>query len=172
MLISEGYRKLNRELHNTNRAYGTSSGKHVPIVRELAQSIGAKDVLDYGSGKGLLKEGIGEGLTVREYDPAIDGKETPPEPCDLVICTDVLEHIEPECLDDVLSDLARVTRKLGFFTIATRAAMKTLADGRNAHLIQEPGNWWLARLGKHFRLSSFVETIKEEIWVIVRPKAA
>jgi 2-polyprenyl-3-methyl-5-hydroxy-6-metoxy-1,4-benzoquinol methylase len=65
-----------------------------------------------------------------------------PEPHDIVACTDVLEHIEPDCLDDVLKDIRRCTKKVAFLLIATRPAIKVLADGRNAHLIQQPYTWW------------------------------
>jgi hypothetical protein len=159
-------------LHETNAAYGTSSGKHVDFILSLAEGIGVKELLDYGSGKGLLKAGLKDRLTVHEYDPAIAGKDTPPQPIDFVACTDVLEHIEPACLDDVLADLARVTGQLGFFTIALRPAMKTLADGRNAHLIQQTGHWWVEKLKEYFRVTSFVETYGQEIAVIVHPKEA
>ncbi|HET9469625.1 MAG TPA: hypothetical protein VFO24_00885, partial [Usitatibacter sp.] len=81
---------------------------------------------------------------------------------------DVLEHIEPECLDEVLDDLQRVTRKIGFFVIATREAEKTLPDGRNAHLIQEPIAWWAPRLEKRFTVSQ-VREMAGEFAVVVRP---
>src|SRR5262249_17383902 len=65
-----------------------------------------------------------------------------PQAADLVACTDVLEHIEPECIGAVLDDIASLVRHLVFLVIATQPAKKTLADGRNAHLIQEPVQWW------------------------------
>jgi hypothetical protein len=58
----------------------------------------------------------------------------------------VLEHIEPELLDNVLDDLKRCALKGVFLTINMRPAYKTLADGRNAHLIQKPIEWWLPKL--------------------------
>jgi len=71
-----------------------------------------------------------------------------PEPHDIVACTDVLEHLEPYCVDDVIDDLRRVTRKALFLTIATRVSKRTLADGRNAHLIVEGAPFWLQILWK------------------------
>jgi S-adenosylmethionine:diacylglycerol 3-amino-3-carboxypropyl transferase len=72
----------------------------------------------------------------------------PPEPHDIVVCTDVLEHIEPDCLDDVLADIRRCTKKAALLVVATRPAMKTLSDGRNAHLIQEDFKWWEPHIEK------------------------
>jgi 2-polyprenyl-3-methyl-5-hydroxy-6-metoxy-1,4-benzoquinol methylase len=165
MLISESYRELNRRLHETRADYGVSSGRWAAHVRQLAEQMGAASILDYGCGKGALKASLGD--VVREYDPAIPGKDSVPEPADLVVCTDVLEHIEREYLDSVLNDLKRVTRRGGFFTIATRPAEKNLADGRNAHLIVEPARWWLPKLMNCFELMRF-ENAGGEFAVIVR----
>ncbi|MDP1683387.1 MAG: hypothetical protein Q8L39_16645 [Burkholderiales bacterium] len=119
MLTTDQYRELNAHLHDTNPHYGISSSKWAPVV---ADQVGTRDILDYGCGKGLLKSTLG--WPIREYDPAIPGKDTPPEPADFVTCTDVLEHIEPECLEHVLNDLQRLTRKIAFLNIATRPAKK------------------------------------------------
>lgn len=84
---------------------------------------------------------------VREYDPAIPGKDARPEPADLVVCTDVLEHVEPECIQSVVDDIHDLTLKCVYLAIHTGPAIKTLQDGRNAHLIQEGPVIWLIRLG-------------------------
>jgi len=150
MLISEEYRALNAQLHSANPSYGISSARWAPYVSELSKKLGSRDILDYGCGKGLLKQTLG--WPTREYDPAILGKDVSPDPADLVVCTDVLEHIEPECLADVLNDLQRLTRKVAFLNIATRPAKKFLADGRNAHLIQEQLPFWLPELWQRYTL--------------------
>ena len=89
---------------------------------------------------------------IRGYDPCIPGLDSIPEPADFVVCTDCLEHIEPDYLDNVLDDLNRVTKKIGFFAIATGPAVKILDDGRNAHLIQEGMDWWKSRLETRFKI--------------------
>lgn len=154
MLITEQYRKMNANLHNSNSDYGTSSSRWASIIVDLSNRYETRDILDYGCGKGLLQKSLK--WPVREYDPAIPGKDLPPEPADLVACTDVLEHIEPECLEHVLDDVQRVTRKIVFLTIATRPAKKVLSDGRNAHLIQQPLPFWLPLLWHRFTLVKVV----------------
>jgi len=142
-------------LHNSNAAYGTSGHKFAQYVINLCKSYQTGDVLDYGCGKQTLNGAI-EGLDVAGYDPCITGLDEIPEPHDLVVCTDVMEHIEPEHLDAVLDDLRRVTRKALFMTVATRPAKKVLADGRNAHLIQEDYTWWLPKIWKRFHVKQLL----------------
>jgi FkbM family methyltransferase len=105
--------------------------------------------LDYGCGKQTLAAALPD-LRVIGYDPAVPGLDAPPQPADLVVCTDVLEHVEPELIDNVLDDLCRVAKKAAFVTVATRPAVKTLADGRNAHLTVQPLAWWRASFESRF----------------------
>jgi len=153
-LISTAYRDLNKEAHVRYPTFGRTSGRYAPIVLEMIKRYKPSSVLDYGCGKGMLGHELRHRIMQewREYDPCIEGKDAKPEPADLVICTDVLEHVEPEHLDAVLDDLRRVTRERVFFVIATRFASHQLADGRNAHLIVENDDWWLKRLSKQFKL--------------------
>lgn len=152
MLISENYRAQNRHLHESP-SFGITSRHWIDAVQKLREEYSASSILDYGCGKGLLKAALGD--IVAEYDPAIEGKDTIPSPADLVVCIDVLEHIEPECIASVLIDLRRCTKKAALMTIATRPAKRILSDGRNAHLIQKPYTWWLGMLAQQFKIRSF-----------------
>jgi hypothetical protein len=51
-------------------------------------------------------------------------------------------------------------------------AIKILADGRNAHLIQKPSSWWLTKIVKHFEIVQLMshQIMGNGIWMIVRPK--
>jgi len=169
MLISETYRELNKQLHVSRPDYGVSSSKWTDTVLDMAQSYGARSILDYGCGKGRLKEGIGHTITVNEYDPAIPGKDINPMPADIVVCTDVMEHIEPDLLDNVLDHIQRLANKAVFLTVATRPAKKTLPDGRNAHLIQKSLEWWLPKLWERFTIRAFND-YGGEFLAILEPK--
>lgn len=147
MLISDEYKKLNSQLHQDREDYGTSGAKWADLISDMSS-----DILDYGAGKQYLEKAI---KGVKSYDPCIPGLDSPPEPADLVYCGDVLEHIEPELLDNVLDHLYSLVKRYGVFAIHTGPAGKTLADGRNAHLIQEPMEWWAEKLGKFKILNSF-----------------
>lgn len=149
MLITESYRELNRQLHVQNPTYGISGARYADIVRKLSDMLGTKDILDYGCGKRTLERDLG--FKIENYDPAIRGLDQSPMPADIVVCTDVLEHVEPELLDSVLRDLVKLTKREVVISVHTGPAMKTLADGRNAHLIQQDPDWWLANLRVLFR---------------------
>ena len=168
MKITPGYLEQNRALHAVGN-YGLGGQRWVPTVLNVCKVANSRDVLDYGCGQRTLERNLG--WAIRNYDPCIPGLDAPPEPADVVICTDVLEHVEPDCLDEVLDDLQRVTRRIGFFLIATRPAKKILPDGRNAHLIQESVQWWLPKLEQRFEVSQLNE-MSGEFGVIVRPLAA
>jgi 6-hydroxymethylpterin diphosphokinase MptE-like len=166
MLISPDYLELQKALHAAGR-YGISSGHWADAVRGVKEREHCADILDYGCRQGQLRQALGD--CVREYDPAIAGKDQDPEPADLVVCTDVLEHIEPDCLDDVLLHLRTKVKKRLVFAISLRPAGKTLADGRNAHLIVESAEWWLERLAPYFRVLEFIETGRRELAGIAKP---
>lgn len=148
MLISETYRQLNEDLHIRRDDYGKYGSKWAPAVFTLCAQQNTTDVLDYGCGKGTLNLHLP--FSIQQYDPAVPKWSDTPEPADIVVCTDVMEHVEPDCLDDVLDDLQRLTVKVLLLNVATRPAAKTLADGRNAHLIVEQMPWWKEKIEKRF----------------------
>ena len=150
-LITDGYLAMQREFHVKRDDYGIVGQNYVTQVRDLCRRFGTYDVLDYGCGKRTLERALG--FEIQNYDPAIPGLDAPPIPADILVCTDVLEHIEPECLDAVLADLNRVTKRCIFVAVSTVAAIKTLDDGRNAHLLQQPLEWWQPKLEQYFRMS-------------------
>lgn len=150
-MISDAYRELNRELLRTNPKFGNGGARWADEVVNICKQYGYCTVLDYGCGKGFLKKALrGSGLRAREYDPAVPGKDAPPEPADLVVCADVLEHVEPEHLKAVLAELRRLAKKRCLFVIASVPSTKLLSDGRNTHLIVEDEDWWFPRLYQHF----------------------
>lgn len=172
-LISKHYVQQNRELHARPEGFGGSGKKHVERVLAYADKIGASSVLDYGCGESTLAAALraaGWKGFISEYDPGMPTKQQLPKPAQLLVSTDVLEHVEPELLDNVLRHMHAVTELGAFVTIATRPANKILPDGRNAHLIQETPAWWIAKLEAiGWNLAGWEELKKEgksrEIWV-------
>jgi hypothetical protein len=168
--ISADYRALNRKLHEDVPNYGTHVHRHATSIIHCANKIGAVEILDYGCGKGALAPILRQhGFLVHEYDPAIVCKDSIPEPAEFVYCGDVAEHVEPEYLEAFLDDLRRVCRTQLFIVVNTHPSMKVLADGRNAHLIQQPIEWWLPKLRERFLLE-MIAGHEKEFSFLGRPK--
>ena len=159
-LISDDYRAQQTKLHE-NPDYGIASVGYAPIVAKICNQHKVGELLDYGAGKGRLaktlteKRLIDHAMRFQHYDPAVPEWSSDPEPSEMVACIDVLEHIEPNLLDNVLDDLRRLTKSIAFLTVTTCEAMKTLDDGRNAHLIVEDAAWWLPKIMERFELHIF-----------------
>lgn len=175
--ISDAYRALNVALHKSQPGFGGSGHKWAGRVLKLADELDAHSILDYGAGKGTLGVALVKlydptsdmcdtceaersslpfrrELTLAEYDPAIAGKDGLPDPADLVVCTDVLEHVEPAYLDDVVRHVLLLADKAALVAVACRPGKRPMADGTLEHRIVENADWWHRRLRKH---AAFVE---------------
>ncbi len=144
-LISPKYQVMQRQLHEQEE-WGDRGKKWAKAVVATVKLYEASSVLDYGCGQGTLKpvvkERYGPGLRFDEYDPGIPGKDALPTFADVVVITDVLEHIEPDRLEAVLKHIRLLARKAVFVVVALVSTTKILADGRSAHLIVRPAAWW------------------------------
>ena len=159
---------MQAKLHE-NPEYGIASVHFAFFVNHTIQTYNLKQLLDYGAGKCRLKGVLEHDIEYFAYEPSNPELANAPSPCEFVTCIDVLEHIEPECLMDVLDDLKRVTANLGLFTIHTGEAMKILPDGRNAHLTQQPFSWWQDKLEQRFKVIKHLE-FNNTIVVLVQNK--
>lgn len=150
-LITDGYIREQQILHQ-QPAYGSRGFYWGYLIAGIALVEQCKTILDYGCGKGSLVKTLRDeaGLDARGYDPAVDAFAGEPAAHDLVAAVDVMEHIEPDCLEDVLAHLSRLTRKILFVAISTKLAKRFLTDGRNTHLIVEQGEtFWRPRFERH-----------------------
>lgn len=172
--ITPHYLEQQRLLHQ-NPAYGVASLAFAPLVALIVANKGFRVISDYGAGKKRLYSAlVDHGVDLDAYQPydPVFPEYGKPMPAPLVCCIDVLEHVEPECLDAVLAELSSVTIETGFFTIHTGPAVKTLADGRNAHLIQKGSSWWLPRLCEYFEILHLEshQTMGSGFWTLVAPR--
>lgn len=151
-LISPEYLEQQKALHETGN-YGVMGRMYADIVMQVVTALRTESILDYGCGQQTLQQALPM-FTIDGYDPAIPGLDAEPEPHDVVVCTDVLEHIEPDKLDAVLDNLRYLTRKVVVLAIDTGPANKVLPDGRNAHLIQEGVEFWLPKLWTRWSLDT------------------
>ena len=169
-MFSANYQKQLRELHDREDSFG--GGRHVLTVAQLMRLLNVKSIADYGAGKMRLADVLREEFRLEfdysPYDPAFP-EYGQPRAADLVCCIEVLEHIEPEHIDSVLDDLARITIKYGFFTIHCADSGKFLQDGRNAHILQRPISWWVTKLSSHFEIQWLEKTGSQSFAVVVIP---
>ena len=161
-LISDDYRSLNARLHETSEEYGNRNNF---LARELPTSIAIlrklfsyTSVLDYGCGKGLILESLNKklkplGMDIQGYDPCVEKYSGPPKPADILLCTDVLEHVEPEKTEEVLRHIRSLTLNVSYLIIDLLPAAKRLPDGRNAHINLNTAGWWLNALSDSFPFS-------------------
>lgn len=166
-LISKEYIDLNHRLHQDTPSYGMGGSKHKDTVIKLSTQLKTTSILDYGCGKGMLAKSLP--FPIWEYDPAIPEKSAPPKPADIVICTDVLEHIEPDKLGFVLDDIKFCMKKVGYLVISTRNAVKTYANNQNTHLIVKGKDWWEKKLKPFFDIGTVIEK-KDELHIVIGPK--
>ena len=183
-LISDEYREQQKRLHDglviggQPTIYGGAAKLYAPLVAQMIDKLEPSHILDYGCGRHLvlpqaLKDlGVRRPFKYQAYDPAVERFAGAPIPAEMVVCIDVLEHIEEDCIDDVLDHLESLTEAVGLFTIDTGPAMKSLPDGRNAHILQRPPEWWLPRLMCRFDLQTFQMTHAHKFYVVVHAKPA
>jgi len=184
LLITDYHKALNKQLHTKAQheertkkpAFGHSghfyAGQVSVLIGEMVKKCGEITVLDYGCGKRTLEETLPPilGMKLANYDPCIDGLDGTPEPADLVVCTDVLEHVEPECLENVLDDLQRVTKQALFLAVSTRLAHKSTSDGQNTHKIVQEQDWWRPKLRKRFDIVQVVVVPGDKFTAILQAK--
>jgi hypothetical protein len=144
---------------------GASLYAHIAEIRDLARGVGARTVVDYGSGKGApykarnLKLPNGEVVpdvqgywgveSITCYDPGVKEYSTYPTGVfDGLVCTDVLEHIPEPDIPWFLGALFALTDGFLYANIASYPAKKILPNGWNAHVTIQPPSWWRARISE------------------------
>ncbi len=165
--ISPGYLAVCQQMHADDSSWGVNGGNEALRVKALADKLGCKTILDYGCGKGRLAYRAAKiGYQIASYDPAFPPFAAEPEPADLVVCRDVMEHVEAKYLDSVLAHIRELANKAAYFVISMRLATARLPDGRNAHLIVAPKEFWLEKLGKYFEIDAH-SIRKDDLRVVV-----
>lgn len=153
-MISDDYKGQLKEVHAGRRPekkWGTTGARNIgdEVVKYLEHRRGwIKSVLDFGAGQRSLEKYVQDrAVDVRvkwtNYDPGIPGIDTlPEENFDLIVSSDVMEHIEPEHVAETIRwQKAHANRGL-LHMIACSECGLILPDGRNAHLTVEEPKWW------------------------------
>ncbi len=150
----KNYIKQYQKLHHEDESFGTSGILVSDKLMSCIDYLKPKTILDFGCGKGILIDIIKKkfpDIEVFGYDPAVEkyknlmggGK------ADLVINTDVLEHIPEEDVLSVIEQISRISQNV-FFQLHHYPAVTYLPNGQNAHCTIKPLAWYLERIGKYF----------------------
>mmetsp|Transcript_35038 Transcript_35038/g.48583 ORF Transcript_35038/g.48583 Transcript_35038/m.48583 type:complete len:326 (-) Transcript_35038:264-1241(-) len=133
---------------------GTGNGALTRLMREhgksawgieLSRAVLEKECPDLLS-KGFVEPGI---LTNLPYED---------NSFDLVFSADVLEHIHPEEVDDVVKELIRVSRRHVFMSISLKGHTKATSENdaeANRHTMLRPRPWWNAKFTEHGAVPNF-----------------
>ena len=156
-MISDEYKDTLKAAHAEHGGkWGTTGGRNFGprLVQFLKERQDVKTVLDFGCGQRTLEEYVKKEMPERyailkweNYDPGINAfSQLPDKQYDLIVSSDVLEHVEPTELDQTLQWMYQHTRYYWFHLIACDPCYTKLPDGRNAHLIVQEPEWWVERL--------------------------
>jgi len=149
-VASPEYRALLRAVH-ARETWGEHGASHALIVSAWARDLNARSVLDYGCGTATLPSALharNAALKVQIYDPGRGQTHWPPKPADLIVATDVLEHVEPDKIRTVLRHIFLLAVKGAFFSISCEPAKERLPDGRNAHICLLTPEAWLSLIAE------------------------
>jgi ubiquinone/menaquinone biosynthesis C-methylase UbiE len=141
---------------------------------KLAEPKPGETLIDIGAGTGRAALKLQEaGLAVTMFDispsapdnnakglPFIEGcvwRDFPGE-FDWVYCTDVMEHLPTEHVDESLDTIARVARKGAYFQIALWQDGFGKRIGEVLHLTVKTSDWWEAKLGKRWDSVKCIES--------------
>ena len=156
--LINSYKKLHKE---KGKFQGISLIPLVPTLINITKENNCKTLLDYGCGKAVpyMKKKCTE-LGIRKpiqelcnldsfdlYDPAYPKyNKLYNKKYDIVICTDVMEHIAEQDIDYVLKDILSHSKKTVFLNISCQPALKHFKEGKfkgqNVHVSVFDGHWW------------------------------
>ena len=171
-LATDIYKNQLYEQHIENKNWGQGSSlTKLKYFKEFLEENQCKTIIDYGCGKSNFKGFIEKDYDykVTEYDIGIAGKDTLDEAADFIVCVDLLEHVEPDCLDNVLRHIQKYTLKGMFFSICKVKSHSSLKDGTNMHRIINDEDWWYSKVLQYFKLEKETLSTKYHIEFLVTP---
>lgn len=162
--ISPEYQQILKDEHE-EAVWGTTGARNaghliLPQLERMQAWLPEVTLLDVGCGTGTLVEHLRGRLSVSglrqvhfyEYDPGVKGRDDPDilmsKVYNMVTTTDVLEHVEPAYLDNLIRAMSNACTHRQCHYIACSPDGHRLPDGRDRHLTVEPPIWWCDKLDR------------------------
>lgn len=152
--LAEEYKWVHK---NTTTMSGRTTVKNSDKIKEVIQKVKPFNILDYGCGKGwqYTRDEVHKEWSIpipTLYDPYVEEYSKLPgvgnKYFDLVLCVDVMEHILPEEVDEVLH-LVFFLGNFVYFHIDTKPALKEFSCGTNFHTSLHEKDWWIDKLNEY-----------------------
>ena len=156
MITNKNYVEQYKLLNDKNKLYYESNLSIFNMVNEISLFINylkPKNILDYGCGNGVLLKLLKHKYTkinIDGYDPAIkEFSVIPKNHYDMIINTDVLEHIPKSDIGYVVNHIKSLSNNV-FFCLHHGKAWTILPNGENAHITIEPKEWYHNLMRNYF----------------------
>ena len=146
------YIKQYELLYKIKKNYGKTSIKLYDMLEKIINDLNILSVLDYGCGKSKLLDLIKKNkkIKVYKYDPAIKKySKLTKNKVNLVICTDVLQHVPLYDLDRVLKEIKSKGIYILFYIKCTNHKTK-LPNKTYANCTVYDKKWWLEKLSNYY----------------------
>lgn len=146
------YIKQYELLYKIKKNYGKTSIKLYDMLEKIINDLNILSVLDYGCGKSKLLDLIKKNKKIKiyRYDPAIKKySKLTKNKTDLVICTDVLQHVPLYDLDRVLKEIKSKGIYILFYIKCTNHKTK-LPNKTYANCTVYDKKWWLEKLSNYY----------------------
>lgn len=134
-----------KEIHSSKHYGASATELYLQAVASVVKELKPASIIDYGCGRSDLVAHfwLDGARKIARYDPAISAFSLmPSDVFDLVLATDVMEHIPMASVDRILTEI-RVLGKAALFTISLKLARAKLPDGRNSHVTILKADEWV-----------------------------
>jgi len=156
---------------NQNNWIGEALAEYKHEIFNLIKENNISTILDYGCGKAKFHPilfnnpkvpGSPMGITITGYDPAVPQFTNKPSGIyNLVLCIDVMEHIQEDKIDEVLKDILQYGDHV-FMTITCYPAIQILNNGQNAHYTVKEPEWWKEKLSNYINKCTVIFQTKPD----------